>query len=115
MNIIASILTFLIILAINLGTTIFAYGFMIVAMNGFPTSDSVQPGITLFNIWVIVSIILMSVLSVSTVLLLSKKIKLNPFLAGLISTILFSVVSVISLVVGTFAALALVSFLWEMR
>lgn len=115
MNIIAGILSFLITAAVNVGATFFAYGFMLIAMNGFPNSESVQPGIILFTVWAIVSTLLVSVLSVITALLLVKKKELNPFLAGLGSVIVFSIVGIMSLVVGTFASLLLVGILWELR
>ncbi len=115
MKIAAKILTFIVTLLINSGIGFFMFGALLVAMNGFPSSKSAEPGMILYTVWVIVSTIVVSLLSVLAVYFLDNKKEINSWLAALISVVAFSIIGGISIVIGWGAGLVFASYLFTNR
>lgn len=80
------------------------FAFMIIAMNGFQESDA-EWGIYLFTLWAAVGALFSAVSSYFGVSYLVNRKKINVYLAGLISILIFSVVGGIVNSVGVVAGL----------
>ncbi len=113
MKIVTKILTFVMVLIVNAAFAFFMFGALILAMNGFPSAKSAQPGINLYLIWAVVSTIIMSISSVLFVFFLDSKKQINIWVAALISVTVFSVISGISIIIGWAAGLAFADYLFR--
>ena len=112
MDIFIKVLTFVVTLLINALVAFFMFGALILGMNGFPSSKSAEPGIILYIVWVVVSTLIVSSLSVLAVYYLDNKKQVNAWLASLISVATFSVIGGLSIVVGWIAGLLFASYLF---
>lgn len=115
MKIAAKIVTAILTLLVNASIGFFMFGALLVGMNGFPSAKSAEPGIILYTVWVIVSTIIVSLLSVVFVYLLDNKKQVNSWLSAFISVVTFTVIGGISIVIGWAAGLMFASYLFTNR
>lgn len=104
------IATFILTALINVGIALVMFFMLILSLNGF-SGRQAEPGLLLFIVWGLLSAIVTGVLAVLLANFLAIKKSMNKAGAAAISIVSFVVAGGISVVVGFFAAVALVSAL----
>jgi hypothetical protein len=103
---IANILSLVLTLIINCCVGAFLFFGMIVSMNGF-TGKQAENGIIAYIVVGIISILLTSILSFISCYFLQSKWQMNPFLSGVISVIVFSIINGIGLFIAIIVAMVI--------
>ena len=104
------IATLLITAIVNGIIGVILFFFLLIAMNGFSERQA-SPGLILFIVWVVLTLIIAGVLSFLTVKYLIAKKSLSAIVSALISMAIFVIVGGISNVVGLLATILLATAL----
>ncbi len=97
---------FLVTALINVGIGVMLFFMLLLGMNGY-SGDQAEPGLILFVVWVVLTVIIAGVLSFLSAGYLINKKSFHPALAAFVAIAIFSVIGAASDFVGLFAAIFL--------